>query len=63
LRHRWLDDIALARYLSPPLTTLDMPKAQSGAQAVALLARMIADETLVPEAVWLQAGLVVRQST
>jgi len=57
------DDIALARYLSPPLTTLDMPKAQSGAEAVALLTRMIADDSLVPEAICLQAGLVIRQST
>ena len=57
------DDIPLARYLSPPLTTLDMPKAQSGAEAVSLLTRLVGDGELVAEPVYLDAELVVRQST
>jgi LacI family transcriptional regulator len=57
------DDIPLARFLSPPLTTLDMPKYLGAAQAVATLVRMIRDETHVPAVITLNAELVVRQST
>ncbi|MHB0857038.1 MAG: LacI family DNA-binding transcriptional regulator [Anaerolineae bacterium] len=57
------DDIVFASYVSPPLTTLRMPKYQIGARAMELLLALLADPELVPEAVRLDAELVVRGST
>ena len=57
------DDIPLARYLSPALTTLDMPKWRSGVRAMSLLQRLIEDTSLSPTPIRLDADLIVRAST
>ncbi len=58
-----VDDIELAAYCSPPLTTVAQPFARMGALAVAHLLRHIADphEVTVPSSV--EPELVIRAST
>lgn len=58
-----VDDIALAEYCSPSLTTVAQPFAEMGALAVAHLLRHIADPDAAPEPASVEPVLVVRAST
>ncbi|MER6978699.1 substrate-binding domain-containing protein, partial [Streptomyces carpinensis] len=58
-----VDDIELAEYCSPSLTTVAQPFAQMGTLAVAHLLRHIADPGAVPEPASVEPQLVVRAST
>jgi DNA-binding LacI/PurR family transcriptional regulator len=58
-----VDDIALAEYCSPSLTTVAQPFAQMGALAVAHLMRHIAAPAAAPEPATVEPSLVVRAST
>lgn len=57
------DDIELACYTNPPLTTISQPKEETGIQAVNLLAGRISDKTLPPRRIVLQPQLIIRGST
>ncbi|GHO46667.1 LacI family DNA-binding transcriptional regulator [Ktedonospora formicarum] len=56
------DDVGLARYTEPGLTTVRQDKEAMGRQAIQLLLRMIEGEEYIPP-VTLPTRLVVRQST
>ena len=58
-----VDDITLAEFCSPPLTTVAQPFAEMGALAVDHLLRYIAAPDTVPPAATVEARLVVRAST
>jgi len=55
------DDVALARYLNPPLTTVRAPIEQVGREAIRQLVRLIRGQRVEP-LVLLPTELVVRQS-
>jgi LacI family transcriptional regulator len=57
------DDIHLAGYINPPLTTIAQPKYELGVIAAELLFARLAQSDLPPQRRLLQAQLVVRQST
>lgn len=57
------DDIVFADYVSPPLTTVRMPKYEIGEHAMGLLLGLIADHDAAPEVVRLDATLIEREST
>jgi DNA-binding LacI/PurR family transcriptional regulator len=58
------DDIPLAEYLAIPLTTVRVPKFRMGQIAAEMLIRHIeAREAIPPQKVYLEAELIVRQST
>ena len=57
------DDIVFAAHVSPPLTTLRMPKQQLGRRAMELLLALLGDPALAPPPVMLEAELIVREST
>jgi LacI family transcriptional regulator len=57
------DDIHLAGYINPPLTTIAQPKYELGVIAAQLLFERLAQPDLPPQRRLLQAVLVVRQST
>ena len=57
------DDIQLARYLHPPLTTLRQDKASLGSEAARSLLRHVDREDDVPTVVTLPVELIVRGST
>ncbi|PZT70317.1 LacI family transcriptional regulator [Streptomyces sp. SW4] len=58
-----VDNIELAAYCRPPLTTVAQPFAEMGALAVTHLLRSIADPDAVPEPESVEPRLVVRAST
>ncbi|GHE57111.1 LacI family DNA-binding transcriptional regulator [Streptomyces spiralis] len=58
-----VDDIELAEYCSPSLTTVAQPFGQMGALAVAHLLRHVADPGALPEPASVEPRLVVRAST
>ncbi|MET8755423.1 LacI family DNA-binding transcriptional regulator [Streptomyces sp. NPDC004667] len=58
-----VDDIELAAYCTPPLTTVAQPFAQMGALAVAQLLRHVADPAAVSAPASVEPELVVRAST
>jgi DNA-binding LacI/PurR family transcriptional regulator len=58
-----VDDIELAEYCSPSLTTVAQPFGEMGALAVAHLLRQIADPGSVPKPASVEPRLVVRAST
>jgi DNA-binding LacI/PurR family transcriptional regulator len=58
-----VDDIALAEYCSPSLTTVAQPFEEMGALAVAHLVRAIAEPGAAPEPASVQPVLMVRAST
>ncbi|GAA3428831.1 LacI family DNA-binding transcriptional regulator [Streptosporangium sandarakinum] len=58
-----VDDIALASYCSPPLTTVAQPFADMGALAVHHLVRHLNDPDAAPEPAAVEPALVVRAST
>jgi LacI family transcriptional regulator len=57
------DDLPLARWLPPPLTTVRQPLADMGAMAADMLLRLIAGRDLASRRVELATELVVREST
>lgn len=56
------DDIPLASYFDPPLTTLRQPMKESGARAARLLVATIHDPDRAPAQIQIQAQLVERSS-
>lgn len=56
------DDLELAAYFSPPLTTVRQPRRQMGERAMQMLLALI-EEQGVPQAEVLQTELVVRRTT
>jgi DNA-binding LacI/PurR family transcriptional regulator len=57
------DDIVFAPYLSPPLTTVRLPKQEIGARAMTLLLDLLGAPDQTPEPLELPGELVVRQTT
>ena len=57
------DDIPIAEYLIPPLTTVRVPLAETGRQAVHLLLRSIAGEEVPEKTPLLPVELIVRGSS
>ena len=57
------DDLELARFTNPPLTTIAQPKKEIGAQAVNLLVDRIALKSRSPSRLVLAPELIVRRST
>jgi LacI family transcriptional regulator len=57
------DNISLASFTNPPLTTIAQPTAQMGALAAQMLMERIRDKTLPPRRQVLSVSLVVRGST
>lgn len=56
------DNSSLSRYTSPPLTTVELPRAEIAKAAVEMLHRMIEEET-VPPPVVCHSTLIEREST
>jgi len=56
------DDIPVAAFLGPPLTTVSVPKEELGRQAWIMLRQQMQDGEVAPEQ-WLPSALVVRRST
>jgi len=56
------DDILFAPYLSPPLTTVRLPKTEIGARAMTLLLALIRDPELVLDPIELDGELIARKS-
>jgi LacI family transcriptional regulator len=57
------DDIDLAAYTTPPLTTVHVPYFELGKEAMRLLLNMIGDSAVGPRKILLPVQLVVRAST
>jgi len=57
------DDLPVARWASPPLTTVRQPLSDMGREAGRMLAQLIREETLDNHRVELATSLVVRSST
>ena len=57
------DDLPVARWASPPLTTVRQPLSDMGREAGRMLARLIREESLDNHRVELATSLVVRSST
>jgi len=57
------DDIDMAAYTLPPLTTVHVPFYETGAQAMRLLIEMITTGSVTPRKVLLPVHLVVRESS
>lgn len=57
------DDVPMAQYLRPPLTTLRQPVAEVGERVVQMLLRLIRGEPLPERRVLLPPRLIVREST
>ncbi|MCZ7434465.1 LacI family DNA-binding transcriptional regulator [Streptomyces sp. WMMC1477] len=58
-----VDDIALAEYCSPSLTTVAQPFAEMGTLAVSHLLRHLADPEAAPDPASVEPALIVRAST
>jgi LacI family transcriptional regulator len=56
------DDIPLARYLDPPLTTVRLPASELATRASQMLVQLINNETPAEKLVLLESQLIVRQS-
>ena len=57
------DDIDMAAYTVPPLTTIRVPFYETGAEAMRLLLGMVASGSVAPQKVLLPVRLIVRAST
>jgi len=57
------DDIVFSAHISPPLTTVRMPKRRLGEEAMGLLFALMADPARDPAPIILEAELVVRGTT
>jgi LacI family transcriptional regulator len=56
------DDVPLARYLDPPLTTVRLPASELATRASQMLIQLIQGETPAEKLVLLESQLIVRQS-
>ena len=56
------DDVPLARYLNPPLTTVRLPASELATRASQMLIQLIKGETPAEKQVLLDSQLIVRQS-
>jgi DNA-binding LacI/PurR family transcriptional regulator len=56
------DDVQLAHYVDPPLTTMQLPAYELGYQAATLLTQLISGDAVEEQKILLQTELVVRQS-
>ena len=56
------DDVPLARYIDPPLTTVRLPAAELGRQAGQMIVRLIQNGEVTPKNTMLETELVVRAS-
>jgi DNA-binding LacI/PurR family transcriptional regulator len=56
------DDVRLAHYVNPPLTTVRLPAYELGYGAATLLTKLVAGEQVEEREILLQTTLVVRQS-
>lgn len=56
------DDVRLAHYIDPPLTTVRLPAYELGHRAALLLTQLISGEPVEEQEILLQTELVVRQS-
>jgi LacI family transcriptional regulator len=56
------DDLELAPYTFPPLTTVAQPKREMGRRAVQLITRRVGEERLAPQRALLPVTLAVRRS-
>ena len=57
------DDIEIAHFTNPPLTTIAQPKKEIGAQAVTLLVDRISQKSRPPSRLVLAPKLIIRRST
>ena len=57
------DDIDMAAYMVPPLTTIHIPFYETGAQAMRLLIEMITTGSATPRKILLPVHLIAREST
>ena len=57
------DDVLLAKYLHPPLTTVSQPVEEVGQLVVDLLFKQINDEPIDRKRVLLKPELVIRESS
>jgi LacI family transcriptional regulator len=57
------NDVRMARFVSPPLTTIELPAEELGAEAARLALRAIEDPAAPPRTVELPARLIARRST
>jgi LacI family transcriptional regulator len=57
------DDLELARFITPPLTTIAQPKKEIGVQAVNLLVGRMAQKSRLPSRLVLPPELIIRRST
>jgi len=56
------DDVRLANYVDPPLTTVRLPAYELGYRAAMLLTQLVVGESVEEQEIFLQTELVVRQS-
>jgi DNA-binding LacI/PurR family transcriptional regulator len=56
------DDVRLAHYVNPPLTTMRLPAYELGYRAATLLTQLIVGESVEEQEILLRTELVVRQS-
>ncbi len=56
------DDIALARFFDPPLTTVMQPKERLGFEAISMLLEQLANPLAAPHTIMLPTELVIRDS-
>jgi LacI family repressor for deo operon, udp, cdd, tsx, nupC, and nupG len=57
------DDISIAQYLDPPLTTIAQPREEMGREAMLMLLQLLADRTVPARKQVLRTQLVIRGST
>jgi DNA-binding LacI/PurR family transcriptional regulator len=57
------DDVPLARYVDPPLTTIHLPIAELGRRAGQLIVDLIFQKTEPGRQIWLNPALIVRASS
>ena len=57
------DDLEIARFTNPPLTTIAQPKKEVGAQAVSLLVDRMSQKSRAPSRLVLPPELIIRRST
>ncbi|TCV93465.1 DNA-binding transcriptional regulator CytR [Biostraticola tofi] len=57
------DDITLAQFCDPPLTTVAQPRYQIGCDAMLLLLRQVRQHALINSSLLLESKLIIRRST
>jgi LacI family transcriptional regulator len=56
------DDVPMARFLSPPLTTMRLPALDLGRSAAKMILACVQDNGSIPQNVFLNTELIVRES-